>query len=332
MISINRIKLSQHPEIQKEFTKRIKTVLQKLGTSNKTRALHNLADRELLFLGYGILDVSKERSVPYGSASLKETKLFGLTAEISAASNDMKKVSDNLQKIDNAQKELTRIKTTITDTSTIQINTLEKNTKEWFQEIIDNIDYFSLVDVYYYLYVDALAIVGLEGKGRNKVFESVYNVFREIFNNIMRNLHVEHDKGGAEKRDIILDYIFMRKFTDINASIALAKLSRMYGQDKVQFLIDLKPSEYTSISNIAVLLTKADIVNITESALMQNIRAALGAGIDDVLKGTFDELVAYIISTNYKSTLFKASQISKPDVDRLEELVLNFKREIILPK
>ena len=332
MISINVIRIAQKEEIQKEFTKRIKTVLQKLGTSNKTRALHNIADRGMLYLGYGGADISRERSMAYGASYLKETKLSGLIADISAVCSDMGKVAGLIQDIGNANKEITRVKTTITDTSPIQINTLDKQIMKLYEEMLDSIDYFSLIDVYYYLYVEALTIVGLEGKGRNKIFETVYSIFREIINRILRSLHIDMDQEKENKKDVILDYIFTRKFTDINASTALAKLSRLYGQDKVQFLMDLKPAEYNKFSNIAVLLTKAGVCNITESALMQSFRSILGAGTDAALNGTFDELVAYIISTNYRSSLFNAGAISKPDQERLEELVLNFKREIILSK
>ena len=50
------------------------------------------------------------------------------------------------------------------------------------------------------------------------------------------------------------------------------------------------------------------------------------------MAGTFDELVAYVISTNYKSSLFDAPKIAEKEQERLEQLILNFKKDIVLPK
>lgn len=332
MISTNKINLKQNDKVQKKFIQNIKIVLQKIGSSHKTKALHQLAEKEMLYIGYGTIDISGKRSVAYGVNYLNGTRLSGLCADISAIVDkaDLADVAKKVSDIGTANREMTKVRSTITDTSTMQINNLDKQINKYFDEILEAIDYFALVDVYYYLYVDALASIGLKGKGKNKIFETTYDVIKEAINKILRNNKTEMSYENSTKKDIILDYIFARKFTDQSAQTTLAKLSKIYGESKLEFLVDVKPQQYEEFSNIASLLTKSGIVNITETAFTSNLRTVAGDDITDAMSGTFDELVAYLISISYKSGTFNANIISKDHQDRLEELVLNFKKDITL--
>ena len=332
MVTINKINLKEHDTIQKEFSKNIGLVLQKIGTSHKTRALHQLISKEMLYVGFGIKDISNKRSAVYGTRFLTGNKLSGLIADISAIVDkaDLSDVSKKIRDLDKAKNELSRVKTTITDTSSIQMKNLDEKIKQLFQDIIDSIDYFTLVDVYYYLYVETLTSIGLKGNGKNKIFETTYNVFRAVINKVLNKLHVKVEDSERKKLDVILDYIFIRSFTDQSAQTTLAKLSRMYGEESVTFLKELKPNDYDEFKNIATLLTKGGIVNITESAFMNEFTTIVGESSKKSMNGTFDELVAYIISANYKSSLFDAPNISREDQERLEQLILNFKKDITL--
>lgn len=334
MISITKINLKKSDKVQKKFINNIKLVLQKIGSNHKTKVLHNLADKELLYIGHGTVDISKKRSVEYGVNYLSSGKLSGLCADISAIVDkaDLPDVASKIKETYEAYQEVTRVKTTITDTSTMQINKLEKQIEKNFDELLDSIDYFSLVDVYYYLYINALTITGLKGKGKNKIFETTYSVFKEIVNKLLRNAHADISYENNRKKDIICDYIFARKFTDQSAQTTLAKLVRMYGEPALEFMVDIKPQQYEEFSNIATLLTKAGIVNITESAFNTNFRTIMGTGADAAMDGAFDELVAYIVSIKYKSSVFNAQIVAKDEQERLEELILNFKRDITLGK
>jgi hypothetical protein len=332
MISTNKINLKQNDKVQKKFIQNIKLVLQKIGTSHKTRALHSLAEKEMLYIGYGTVDISGKRSVAYGVNYLSGTKLSGLCADIGSIVDkaDLSEVAKKVKDIEVANRELSRVKSTITDTSTMQINNLDKQVNKNFEDLLDAIDYFALVDVYYYLYINALSSIGLKGKGKNKIFETTYDVIKEAINKILRNNKTDVSYENSVKKDIILDYIFARKFTDQSAQTTLAKLSKIYGENKLEFLVEIKPQQYEEFSNIATLLTKAGVVNITESAFISNLRTVAGEDIVDAMSGTFDELVAYLISISYKSSTFNAGMINKESQDRLEELVSNFKKDITL--
>ena len=332
MVTINKINLKQQDAVQKEFLKNISVVLQKIGSSHKTKAIHALVRKEILYIGYGVTDISKKRNAEYGAMYLSGNKLSGLAADISAIVDkaDLSDVARKVKDIEKANKELSRVKTTITDTSALQLKNLDSQIEKYFEDLLDSIDYFALVDVYYYLYIEALSIIGLKGNGKNKIYESAYNVFKEIIKRILTKAHVDVTGDDKERFEICLDYTFARAFSDQTSNTTLAKLSRLYSPDKIEFLRELKPDQYDEFKNIATILTKAGIVNMTESAFMAGFHSIVGSGSVQALSGTFDEMVAYIISTNYKSTIFDAPHVAEKDQDRLEQLILNFKKDIIL--
>ncbi len=332
MVTINKINLKQDDKVQKKFLQNIKTVLQKIGSSHKTKAIHKLVEEEALYIGYGAKDISKKRSSEYGTMYLKGTKLSGLIADLSSVVDqaELDTMSKKVKVIEKSNKELLRVKSTITDTNAIQIKNLDKTISESFDDLLESIDYFVLVDVYYYLFVDTLAIIGLRGNGRNKLFEVTYNVFKSAVSNVLKKMHVKPSKEEIDKFEIIMDYVFARKFTEQSSISILAKLSKIFGNDEIQFLRDIKPDKYSEFKNMATLFTKVGLINITETAFMNEFKIVAGEESITNLEGTFDEIIAYVVSTNYKSTLFDTPNLSQDDQARLEQLVLNYKKDITI--
>ncbi|RLA82342.1 MAG: hypothetical protein DRG78_07435, partial [Epsilonproteobacteria bacterium] len=274
MVTINKINLKQDDMVQKKFLGNIKTVLQKIGSSHKTKAIHKLITSEMLYIGYGSVDISKKRNAEYGTMYLSGNKLSGLIADLGniVDPSELTTMSKKVKDIEKSNKELQRVKSTITDTSAMQLKNLDENISKMFDELLDSIDYFSLVDVYYYLYINTLAIIGLKGNGKNKIFEASYNVFKAAVSKILKKLHVKPDRESIERIEIILDYIFARNFTDQSSSTTLAKLTRMYSAEKIEFLKEMKPDQYSDFKHIAVLFTKAGIINITENSFMNEFK------------------------------------------------------------
>jgi len=334
MILINRINLEQETEIHAEFLKNIKNVLQKIGSSPKTRAIHKLLEEKLLFIGFGTSDVSLKHTAEFGVSHLNGHQLSGLVAELPKVSLNASRseISDILEDIVTARMELRRLNTTITDTTSIQIKSLEDNLKKLFKRLIDKIDYFTLVDVYFYLYLNTLAIIGLEGKGKNKIYEATFDVFKTIIKKIIQNNHVKISYDDEDLFEMTLDYMFAMVFTEQSSPMIVSKLSKVYSDENIQLLKLHSSSSYKEFKSIAILLTKIGLVNITESAFMSAFKTIMGKGTEKAMDGSFDELVSYIISTNYKSSLFDTATIETDAQARLEQLILNFKKDLILKK
>ena len=331
MVTINKINIKQFDEIQKEFTKNIGMVLQKIGTSHKTKALHKLMSEGILYIGYGTSSMSN-KTAEFGSAYTKGNKLSGLIADLSNVidQSDLSEVAKKVRDITTANSELSRVKTTITDTSSMQMKNLDKRIVDIYKGILDSIDYFALVDVYYYLYINVLANIGLKGNGKNKIFEKSYEIFTIVVNKILTDTHTNVPREDSLKLAIILEYVFTRVFTDQSAQSTLGQLAKMYSQENIEFLKDLKPNEYDKFKDIATLLSKSNIVNITTSSFMSAFHKLIGEGAKNSMDGTFDELVAYVVSSNYKSNIFDSRKVASEEQERLEQLILNYKKDLIV--
>ena len=158
MISNTRLNLKFYPEIQKQFIQNLQIALQKIGTSHKTKAIHPLIEKEMVYLGYGTIDIAKKKSTKFGVFYLNGQKFSGLCADISAVTDeaDLGVVVKSIEEIKIASNELSKAKTTITDHSSVMINKLNAYVLEEYHKIIAGLDYFALIDTYYYLYMDAV--------------------------------------------------------------------------------------------------------------------------------------------------------------------------------
>ena len=66
--------------------------------------------------------------------------------------------------------------------------------------------------------------------------------------------------------------------------------------------------------------------------IIKELAKAGGEKFEEILKGDRVEVISYLISTLYKSTLFEMKIIDEEKQQRLEELVLNFKKDLIVSK
>ncbi len=333
-IASNQLNMKKHPEEQKKFYDKISKVLQKIGSSNKTKVLHKMVQEEMLYLGYGTTNITKEDTTRYGLFYLTGNKCSGLLADIKylVSSSEVGSVETSIKKVSDIVKEISRVKTTITDTSAIQLKTLEKELKSEYSNIMDSIDYFNLVDIYYDSYIRMLFKVAQKGKGKNKVFEAAHNVFSEIAKGILKKNNFQGESETNKKVDIIIDFVFASLFTESSTSSITGSLVRMYGKEDVQFLMDLKPSSKGSLNGMAELFSQAGIINVTPNSLVNAIKMMSSDEIYKSIGSSMDAFVSLCISSKYKSSIFDAKIINEESQVRLENLLLNFKKDIILKK
>lgn len=334
-IQLNVLRLNKYPEFYKEFLNNLKTVLQKIGSSNKTKAIHAAVEKEICSLGFGTVDISGQTTAEYGSSLVSGGKLNALVADAKhiVDPSDRTEIAGLYSKFVTATNELSRAKTTISEASEININRIEKELKSTLKEIMDLIDFFKLVDVYYYLYIEALAKEGVKGSGKVKLMETVYEVLKTNINKTIKKYSKSDLTYEANSKiDVIFDYIFTITFTKLSPSEVISKLTKGHGKENTDILRDIGAQKYTQFKNIGEMLTKANIINITDSMIMKELARAGGEKIEDMIEGDVVELIAYLVSNLYKSTLFEMKVIDESSQKRLEELVLNFKRDLVISK
>jgi RecA/RadA recombinase len=181
-IQLNILRLQKYPEHFKTFKNNLKTVLQKIGTSNKTKAIHNAVEKDIVNLGFGTTDISGRTKSEYGSSLVSGGKINALVADAKNAcdASDKQEMASLYAKFVTATQELAKAKTTISEASEININRIEKELNETLKNILDLIDFFKLVDIYYYLYIEALTKEGMKGIGKSTL---VTQISTRIVNN-----------------------------------------------------------------------------------------------------------------------------------------------------
>ena len=119
-IQLNILRLQKYPEFYKQFQNNLKTVLQKIGTSNKTKAIHNAVEKEIVHLGFGTIDISGRTLSEYGSSLVSGGKLNALVADTKniVDASDRTEMASLYTKFVTATQELSKAKTTISDTLT----------------------------------------------------------------------------------------------------------------------------------------------------------------------------------------------------------------------
>jgi len=334
-VQLNILRLQKYPKHYKTFLTNIKTVLQKIGSSSKTKAIHEVVEKEIVHLGFGTVDISGRTASEFGSQTMSSGKLNALVADVKNVvdASDRTEAAKLYTKFVTASQELSKAKTTITDATEININRIEKELEQTLTDIIDLIDFFKLVDVYYYLYIEALAKTGIKGKGKIKLFETLHEVLRDsALKTVKKYSKDDLTSDKLNRFDVAFDYIFTANFTGASTGSIMSKLNGIHGKDKTEFLREMGVTKYTNYKNLGEILTKAHVINITDNMIMKELAKNAGEKIETIIEGDMVEVVAYLISTLYKSTLFESKVINEESQKRLEELVLNFKRDLVVSK
>jgi hypothetical protein len=327
-----KLNLTYYPEIHKKYQKKIHTVLQKIGTSKKTKALHHITD--IIYISFDVNNMLYQDTLEYGEFVPKNDmhKLDGLIINIKYLLNesDRETTKEALSDFIEAKSELKIVKTRITPTTETQLKRLKETIEKSLETIIENIDYFQLVDIAYFMYLSKLCEIGLATKGKNKLFEATRQTFGDMIEGIFIANEARLDELQKSQASILIDYMFVMNFTNQSPQTTLTKLNKMYGNDKLEFLIDIKPSQYKEFKNLGTMFSKAKLLNISDNMFMQELGKFAGLDIQKAFNSELELLIGFIISANYKSELFGAYKKLKDPapIDRLENLVLNYKREL----
>jgi len=332
-IIINKINIETYDNAKKEFYKNIKLAIQKIGSSNKTKVLHKLAQEELLYIGFGASSLEKDDVTVYGSPFLSGDKLSGLIADIKYcfSVSERGQLSDKINKLHKSTTEINKVKTTITDTSEIQLKHLQEEQNKIVDSIISEIDYFDLIDIYYSVYLKALYIRAEKDKGKNKLFETAHKIFSTMMDKALNKYYKNDNK---KLKDISFDYIFASLFTDATKGSIISSLKRMYGEtdeDLISF-INAKPDNINHFKDAAKVLTQVNLINSTENAFINNIKGIVSDAIIKSIDVNLETFVSILINSKYKSSIFDSRIIDKELQEKIEELLLNYKSKIVLKK
>lgn len=327
--------LNQHSKLKEEFKKRLKIALQKIGSSNKTKAIHQLITNNKCQIGYGAIDYINLKQLP-GAAYIEGKKLQSIVIDLNFINTELSR-SEMITKVKRLQtllKEKENNLTKIDDLSEFRLQKIESNIVLTIEEILNGIDYIKAVDTYYYIYLTRLTRLSYSSKGKEKIFLLGKDIFDTIVERSLLGLNLNEDR--YEEVKLMVNFLFMKQYLGINNNKIRSNLNKTFGKTKVDEFFEpeshtkIKMDDYSNMFDMGKLLTLKEIINITNSAFKQRIKNIAGDKLENSLELSFSDFVAYLISCLYPGDLFNAPIIDKERQQRLEKLVLNFKSNLVI--
>ena len=342
--TISILNFSKYPEIKQKHHDKLKTTITKISSSKKTKALSMLIDKDVLMLGVGATNLENSIQPVYTVNLWDSNTLRTIFVDISKILDPiyMSQAIDNIKIIQDQQNVIKMNESILSTTSTIQIDMAKESINKKLEDLIENIDYFLLVDLYYFAYLRFLTKITVK-TNKQKTFFKVNEIIQGILNKVIRS-YSSKELGPADKKfiQISIDFLMISQFSDNPVQQTLNSIKKYmekeietyHGDDEnnsskkaLEIFLALKPQRYSKLDNITYLMAEAKIMNMTPNAFIKQLGTELGPKFNDFMNH-FDSFVAYLISCNYKSELFQSRNLHNDQgklLNELEEIVSNAK-------
>ena len=351
--TINLLDFKKYPKIRELHENNIKKVINKIPASLKTKALTLLLDKGVLSLGYGAVNILKSTQPVYTVSIWEGNTLRSVMVDLSKVveSSYMHEVLGKLNIIKNQQEVINIQSSMLTATSTLQIDMAKETINKTLTDIIENINYYTLVDLYYFAYLKYLTKVSIQ-QSKQKIFGYTNTILSTGLKKII-DKYSSRALTDVEKTliSLVLDYLMITQFSDSPAQTTLNNIkaytkknyltkmsntdTRTENPDQTlgEYLVDkldkIQLTKYNKIEEITYILASTKIINMTPNALNKLISQEFGPNYSD-FNEHFDSLVAYLCSGHYKAELFSFRNAAnyKDELKTLEELVTNAKGQL----
>lgn len=333
------ISFKKFPEIEEEFYKNLKMTITKMSSTKKTKMLSFLIESKVLSLGYSLTHIIHNPQPVYAINYVDGNTLKNIVVDVAKVipvSYHTEFIS-NLNIISSQVEVIKQNEAMLTSTGTEQIKMAKDSITEKYNDLLANIDWFMVADIYYFMYLKFLTKQTVS-KNKGKVFATVNEILHASIKKMILSYSSKTSLTYAEIKmiQILIDYLMVTEYSNnppqqtlnsiIKATVDDADDRQMEELDEIiQRIKDLKPTKYTKLEDITFLLAEAKIMNITPNAFNKLLIETFGRKYFE-FNGSLDSIVAYLISTEYNSELFTAKTIAyKEEIHNLEELILNAK-------
>ena len=317
------------PEGQNNIKSNLQKVLQKTGTSIKTKLLHPIIEQNKIKFVLGITDtVTGEQRLAQFSTS-GESKLNGFFINLF----ELLEPEDRqlLITFNDIQKEILQNKTRITDNNDFVITRLLENQSNIEKDIIARINYFKAIDVLHFEYLTLLGTIAKQKYNIYKILEGSASILSKVLNNLILKLGGNNPEVSQVTQKLILLYLIIHysNDNDTNLKIFLFKAGIITKEeyDNYNTLIKTRTME-----DISKHLMQSQIINISPNSLRNNFKNIIGEQGLMYLEGNkIENLIAFLIINKNSNLLFNTylNNIAyKDSITNLETLILNIRSNI----
>jgi len=326
--------LKNNSDLNDIYKKNLKKILQKIGSSNKTKVIHKLIINDKCQMGYGAVKLINLKTVP-GNAALTDNTLNYLAVDLNFICDEFNRteLKNLINKSIEQQKEREKNLTVLDELSEYRVQKLDLEIKITSKQILDSIDYYKAVDAYYYLFLQVLIELAIKSNtGKNKIFLLCKDLFDLIIQRALDGFMINEER--FEEIQIIVALVYSKVYLKLSDNNIKKNLVKSFGAEKMENFLNpenhtkIKIHDIKSIYDIANLLTIKEIKDISSNVLRQRIKLVAGDKIEEILELSFTDFAAYMVSIKYPNTLFGENTIDIDRQTRLENLILNFKSSL----
>jgi hypothetical protein len=324
--------ISLDSDTYSEYKKNMFTALKKFGSGKKTRAVHKLIDSNLVYPAL----FSGDAANAIGAITRKDNHLNGIILnnylfDDSLTGDGIVKLSNRLLDID---KKIKKEETYVNEVRLHNLEKLQEKYKETQEKLLKSFDYIKIIDGIYFLWLKMLSEMAVleDSSGKAKVV----TVTSELLADILKKLYLKIKKNiGKEEHQLLeaIAYYFIKMyFYGESSTYALNSLKKAFNEETIDAIEKTKVNKIDKFEDISKVLRGTELLPITENTFNLFMNDLFGKlGYEQYIQTSLVNFMAFMANLAHPNQLFKkAFSVNDESHERLEELLLNEKKRIVI--
>lgn len=314
-----------------EFKKKLFGVLKKFSTSRKTKAVHKLVDSNIIKLATfsGELATSLSASI----SSQQKLRAIMINVFLFDDSLDQHGAVQIAGEITQLQNKIQKEKTYLTDKQILNIEELNKQLDAKFEKLLNTLDYIKIIDGIYFEYLKFLTMIALESDQTAK--PKIIAKTSDVLSALIKKMYLKVQRGIEPEMHQLIDavsvYFILTYYFGESGPYALAKMKNAYKPEILELIKKTKVTRFKDFKELAYLIRELNIINITESVFETQLKKTYGKyAYENYIMGSLQNFIAVNANLSHSTQLFNAYPINDDMHLRLEELILNEQKKIVI--
>lgn len=314
-----------------KFKQKLFDALKKFNSGRKTRAVHGLVDKNIIRLGSFSGDASTFMSVSASSSNkLKAIYLNLYLFDDSIQTDGAVKIAGEITTLQNKiQKE----KTYLTDKQILSIEEMNLQLNEKFDKFMKSLDFIKMIDGIYFEYLRFLTDIAISND--HSVKPKLVSKTSDIISMVLRKMYISVNRISDPETNRLIDavgvYFILIFYYGESGRYAIQKLKTMFSDEIIELLQKTKITRFTKFTELANIIRELNVLNITEDAFEAQLRKIYGRyGYDNYVESSLQNFIAINANLAHSTQLFNAFPLNDEVHLRLEELVLNEQKKIVV--
>jgi len=326
------IKIDIDEDTYEEFKKNLFTALRKYGSGRKTRAVHKIIDKNLVYAAI----FNGEASNALGAPALNGNKLNGILMNIYQYDDSLSgrgTVALASELID-IEKKLKKEETYVNEARLHNIEKLQEKQKETQKKFLKSFDYIKMVDGIYFSFLLALSdsAINNDSAGRSKIITVASDILAGIIKKMYLQVHNKIEGDEHQLMEAMAIYFIHIYFYGYSANYTLNAMKKGFKEETLDAIQKAKVTQFKDFNDLSKLLRGTELLPISEETFDLQMRRFFGKlAYDEYIIPSLVTFLAFMANLAHPNQLFKdAYPIEDDQHERLEELLLNEQKKIVM--